>query len=234
MTETASPPTVLREIPGPDICEMCGAPGLRTELIRDPFIYGREPTAVELTADIPVHTCTRCDVSFLGEAAGAIQHEAVCKHQGVLNPDEIRELRAGYGMSRAAFARLTGFGEATLARWERREVIQNTSSDRYLRLLKNPANVDELLSLTDTAKSCDAESSGKAGESRNRIAVDAVLAALSTWLSTHEVEDLYSRAAESSGEETPSLEALVHAVMLHGLPLAWLRLAQRRVAGSAL
>ena len=53
-----------------------------------------------------------------------------------------------YGMSRAAFARLTGFGEATLARWERREVIQNTSSDRYLRLLKNPVNVDELRSLT--------------------------------------------------------------------------------------
>ena len=132
------------------------------------------------------------------------------------------------------FARLTGFGEATLARWERREVIQNTSSDRYLRLLQNPVNVDELHSLTDTGKSRDAESCGKADESRDRVAVDAVLAALSTWLSTHDVEDIYTRAAETSGEEPPSLEALVHAVMLHGLPLAWLRLAQRRVAGSAL
>lgn len=234
MTDTASPPTVLREIPGPDVCEMCGAPGLRTELIRDPFIYGREPTAVQLIADIPVHSCTQCDISFLGEAAGAIQHEAVCRHHGVLTPDEIRELRASYGMSRAAFARLTGFGEATLARWERREVIQSTSSDRYLRLLKNPVNVDDLLSLTDTGDSRDADSSGKADESGERAAVDAVLAALSTWLSTQEVEDIYARAAEATGEETPGLEALVHAVMLHGLPLAWLRLAQRRVAGSAL
>ncbi len=213
---------------------MCGAPGLRTELIRDPFIYGREPTAVELTAEIPVHTCSQCDVSFLGDEAGAIQHEAVCKHHGVLTPDEIRELRASYGMSRAAFARLTGFGEATLARWERREVIQNTSSDRYLRLLKNRVMMDELLSLTDAGDSLGAKLPAKADESGEKLAVDAVLAALSTWLSTHEVEDLYSRAAETSGEETPSLEALVHAVMLHGLPLAWLRLAERGVAGSAL
>lgn len=141
---------------------------------------------------------------------------------------------AALPLARAAFARLTGFGEATLARWERREVIQSISSDRYLRLLKNPVNVDELLSLTNTGKSRDAESSGKADESGAKAAVDAFLAALSTWLSTHEVEDICSRAAETSGEETPSLEALVHAVMLHGLPLAWLRLAQRKVAGSAL
>jgi len=38
-------------------------------------------------------------------------------------------------MSRAQFARVTGFGEATLARWERGEVIQNTSNDSFLRML---------------------------------------------------------------------------------------------------
>ena len=138
----ASPPTVLQEIPGPDVCEMCGTPGLKTELIRDPFIYGRGPDAVELIADIPVHTCAKCDVSFLGEEAVAIQHEAVCRHLGVLTPDEIRELRANYGMSRAAFARVTGFEEATLAQWERREVIQNKSSDHYLRLLRSRVSVN--------------------------------------------------------------------------------------------
>ena len=44
-----------------------------------------------------------------------IRHEAVCRHLGVLAPGEIRALRREHGMSRAAFARLTGFGEATLA-----------------------------------------------------------------------------------------------------------------------
>ena len=136
---------------------MCGSPGLRTELVRNPFIYGVGPEAVELRADIPVHTCRQCDISFTGEAAAALEHEAVCRHLGVLTPDQIRELRVGYGMSRAAFARLTGFGEATLARWERREVIQNTSCDRYLRLLENPANVHRLQSLTDTVGSSSGE-----------------------------------------------------------------------------
>ena len=96
----------------------------------------------KLTADIPVHTCAKCDVSFLGEEAVAIQHESVCRHLGVLTPEKIREMRASYGMSRAAFARLTGFEEATLARWERREVIQNTSSDRSLRRLRSRVSVN--------------------------------------------------------------------------------------------
>ncbi len=51
-------------------------------------------------------------------------------------------------MSRAAFSRLTGFGEATLARWERGEVIQNTSNDSFLRLLMSETVLRRLSSLT--------------------------------------------------------------------------------------
>ena len=51
-------------------------------------------------------------------------------------------------MSRAAFARLTGFGEATLARWERGEVIQNTSNDSFLRLLMNNDAMERLSRMT--------------------------------------------------------------------------------------
>lgn len=146
MTKTASPPTVLKPIPGPDLCDLCGKPGLKTELIRDPFIYGADSDAVELSADIPVHSCLHCSISFTGEEAAIAKHEAVCQHLGVLTPREIRALRRRYNMSRAAFARLTGFGEATLARWERREIIQNTSNDKFLRLLEHP-NIFRMLSL---------------------------------------------------------------------------------------
>ena len=62
-------------------------------------------------------------------------HEAECRRQGVLTPTEIRALRGAYDLSRAEFARVTGFGEATLARWERGEVVQNTSNDSFLRML---------------------------------------------------------------------------------------------------
>lgn len=152
MNKIASKPTVLGRIVGPETCEMCGSPGLKTELVRNPFTYGVGSDAVELSADIPVHTCETCVVSFTDEAAENIQHDAVCRHLGVLTPDEIHALRRSHDMTRAAFARLTGFGEATLARWERRDVIQNTSCDRYLRLLLYGANVDRLRALvSDTS-----------------------------------------------------------------------------------
>lgn len=37
MTKIAFPPTVLRRINGPENCELCGSPGLKTELVRDPL-----------------------------------------------------------------------------------------------------------------------------------------------------------------------------------------------------
>lgn len=49
-------------------------------------------------------------------------------------------------MSRTAFAEITGFGEATLNRWERGAVIQNRANDRYLRLLASPDILDRLRS----------------------------------------------------------------------------------------
>ena len=153
MTRTASPPTVFGPIPGPESCEMCGAKGLKTELVRDPFIYGSGPQAVDLVADVPVHTCSECELSFTGEAAEIQRHGAICRHLGVLTADEIRALRQQHGMSRAAFARFTGFGEASLARWERREVVQNTSSDRYLRLLGDPVVFHRLSAMLDSVDS---------------------------------------------------------------------------------
>lgn len=148
MTRIASSPTVLGFHPGPESCESCGASGLRTELVRDPFIYGSGEGAVELIADLPVHSCPQCGASYRGEEAETLQHEAVCRHLGVLTPAEIRALRRRHDMSRAAFSRLTGFGEATLARWERGEVIQNTSSDSFLRLLMSETVLRRLSSLT--------------------------------------------------------------------------------------
>ncbi|MDE2782617.1 MAG: type II toxin-antitoxin system MqsA family antitoxin [Gemmatimonadota bacterium] len=147
MNKVASRPTVLREIQGPSMCDLCGAPGLKTELVRDPFFYGVGNEAVELSADIPVHSCAKCDASYTGTEAERIEHDAVCRHLGLLTPDEIQGIRKRYGLSRAAFARLTGFGKASLARWERGEVVQNTSSDRYLRLLVDPEIFRRLASL---------------------------------------------------------------------------------------
>lgn len=133
MTKIASPPIVLKSVPGPEICELCGNQPLMTELVRDPFIYGAGSEAVELSADVPVHTCSYCSISYTGEEAEIAWHEAVCRHLGVLTPREIRAIRRSRNMSRTAFASLTGCDEADLTRWERGEIIQTLAIDGCLR-----------------------------------------------------------------------------------------------------
>lgn len=50
-------------------------------------------------------------------------------------------------MSRAAFAEVTGLGEATLNRWENGIKVQTLANDRYLRLLARPENMQRLRSV---------------------------------------------------------------------------------------
>ena len=154
MTQVASPPTVLRAHSGPRTrCDVCGAIGVQTELMRDPFVHGSGPNAVELAADVLVHTCSACGDSYTDNEADVAYDEAVCRHLGILTPAEIRAMREGYGLTRAELAHLTGFGKATLGRWERGEVNQNRSADRYLRLLLDPEIMRRLHTLAESTDS---------------------------------------------------------------------------------
>lgn len=158
MTQVASPPTVLRAHSGPKArCDVCGAISVQTELMRDPFIYGSGADAVELTADVRVHTCSACGDSYTDDEADVAYDEAVCRHLGILTPAEIRAMREGYGLTRAEFAQLTGFGKATLGRWERGEVTQNRSADRYLRLLHDREVMRLLRALAEPSDSSGIE-----------------------------------------------------------------------------
>ena len=112
------------------------------------FTYGIGDDAAELTVTLPVHVCPSCGFECLDDEAEALKHEAVCAHLDVLTPDEVRGIRKMYGMSRAAFAKVTGLGEATLNRWENALLIQNAANDRYLRLLKDAKNMHLLERLT--------------------------------------------------------------------------------------
>ena len=111
------------------------------------FTYGLGAAAVELTVDLPIHVCPSCGLEFLDDEAETLKHEAVCAHLGVLSPNEIRGIRRMHGMSRAAFSRVTGLGEATLNRWENGILIQSAANDRYLRLLAAPNNLHRLTRL---------------------------------------------------------------------------------------
>ena len=115
-------------------CFECDAPA-GTEWRRHKFTYGVGSSGVDLTVSLPVRVCGSCGFEFLDHEAEVLKHDAVCAHLGVLTPREIRGIREINDMSRAAFAKVSRLGEATLNRWENGILIQNPANDRYLRLL---------------------------------------------------------------------------------------------------
>lgn len=102
------------------------------------FPYGVGESAVTLEAVVPLHACAACEFEYLDGAAERIKHEAVCAHLGLLTPAQIEGIRRRHDLSRAEFCRITKIGEATLARWERGELLQNAAYDQYVRLLEEP------------------------------------------------------------------------------------------------
>lgn len=128
-------------------CPHCEGTDVKTIMHEDTFIYGEGSSKLELPVMLPVRHCRECGGEFLDHEGEMIQHEAVCKHYGVLTPREIRDLRKKHGLTLAAFAQLTGLEEASLGRWENGILIQAIANDRYLRLLSQPGEMDALHSI---------------------------------------------------------------------------------------
>ena len=117
------------------LCPICGNTGISTSWDQIEFDYGSEDSVEELTANIPVRRCGICDFDYLDEEAERLKHKSICRHLGVLSPDEIRQIRNDLGMTQSELAEVTGIGEASLNRWENGLNIQTYAYDRYLRLL---------------------------------------------------------------------------------------------------
>jgi HTH-type transcriptional regulator/antitoxin MqsA len=65
----------------------------------------------------------------------------VRREEGLLMPDEIREIRQRYGLSQADLERLIGAGPKTVVRWERGTTFQNRTADTLLRVLRDHPEV---------------------------------------------------------------------------------------------
>ena len=143
--------TGLRTVQQELTCPLCGNAGITTSWKPDVFNYGSGESMAELTVDVPVRRCEDCDLEYLDDEAERLKHGAVCRHLGVLTPDEIRHIRKGFSMTRTKFAQVTGFGEASLNRWENGLTIQTHAYDRYLRLLAaHPSNIQYIEKLAHT------------------------------------------------------------------------------------
>lgn len=125
-------------------CPDCGSGQVETRMAVDRFTYGVGPRAVDLEAEIPFRRCLDCQFEYTDSAAEDLRHEAICRHLGVMTPNDIVNVRRLSTQSRAEFSVLTKFGEASLLRWESGELIQNRANDNYLYLLQFPENVRRL------------------------------------------------------------------------------------------
>jgi putative zinc finger/helix-turn-helix YgiT family protein len=127
-----------------ELCIECGSARLVERQKEQSFAYGPPGDQVTLTASMPVMTCEDCGYESFDQRGDAARQAAVCRHLGVQTPDEVRRTREGAGLSRAEFCQLTGFGQASLQRWESGMVVPNASSDRLIFLLRCPDNVERL------------------------------------------------------------------------------------------
>lgn len=95
-----------------------------------------------------VAVCRVCanDISMpeLDDAALQDAFSVYRARHDLLQPDRIRSIRSKYGLGQKAFARLLGWGDVTLARYESGS-LQSESHDSTLRLVEEPANVRTLL-----------------------------------------------------------------------------------------
>ncbi|WP_199823796.1 type II TA system antitoxin MqsA family protein [Labrenzia sp. OB1] len=120
---------------------MCEAKSVTVQLLEEKFVYGCGDDQVLLSATVPVYECGECGEMYTGDEAEQLRHEAVCKHLGRLTPKEIKAIRDSYDLTQEKFAEVSGFGVASIKRWERGNQIQGESANNLLLLLRMPSNL---------------------------------------------------------------------------------------------
>jgi DNA-binding transcriptional regulator YiaG len=125
-------------------CPNCGTLGVQTRFANDKFKYGLGSEAVQLEVKIPFRRCPHCQFEYTDAEAEDIRHEVICRHLQRMIPDEVAGVRKRYNLRRDVFAARTRLGEASLARWESGQLIQNAAYDNYLYLLTFKENMRRL------------------------------------------------------------------------------------------
>lgn len=132
-------------------CPDCDSDRFTREFREHRFAYNKGAAETAVTCSIPVNKCLVCGCEWTDSDAEEIRHEAICRHLKRLPPTQIVALRERNGISQAEFSRITGFGEASVSRWETGAQIQNVACDRLMRLIAaDRANLDRLRQIADS------------------------------------------------------------------------------------
>lgn len=105
-------------------------------------VYNVRGEPIEIEAEVA--TCQKCGEKIFDEERDSRNLEKAYslyrKEHNLLTPDEIRKMREKYGLSQRALARLLGWGEITIHRYEN-GAIQDNAHDNLLRLIEDPQNM---------------------------------------------------------------------------------------------
>lgn len=102
----------------------------------------------EITIRAQVRFCAACGEDIWDEELDAknllTAYAQYRQKHGMLQPDEIRQIREKYGLSQVAFARVLGLGDKTIARYENGS-IADMAQNNLIALMHSPGNFEELL-----------------------------------------------------------------------------------------
>lgn len=101
---------------------------------------------IEVEAEVVVCSVCREAISDpeLDEQTLGKVYDIYRDRHGLLHPQDIKRIRERYGLSQRSLARLLGWGEVTIQRYEN-GALQDEAHDEMLRSLENPDLVRELL-----------------------------------------------------------------------------------------
>ena len=93
--------------------------------------------------------CPKCDEVVLRFSdARRLQEDAIAhyrKKHGLLSANDIRAIRARFGLTQSELARLLHLGANTISRWESGRNVQTEAMEMLLRLLRDlPGSLDYL------------------------------------------------------------------------------------------
>jgi putative zinc finger/helix-turn-helix YgiT family protein len=156
----------------------------------------------EITVNARIPACRECGeligTAVFGDETYRAAYNLYRARHGLLMPEQIREIRGSYGLGQKAFARLLGWGDVTLSRYENGS-LQSDSHDAALRLAQDPENVRRLLQRHGARLSTDqrAEVESRLGAMRRRDGSIVAREVLSPYTSLATARTAEERAADA-------------------------------------
>ena len=127
----------MTNVVGSSHCPACQSLEIKESFELETFPYGE--LGAEISVEVPVIRCENCCFVYTDQRAEQARHAAICLHNGLLSPSEIRHIRKVIlKMSREVLHAAYGLSSASVERWENGKLFQGEAADTLFRALQDP------------------------------------------------------------------------------------------------